>query len=189
MITPGQQGDITTAPELLEGVEAGCVLADAAYDSNALRALIKAKKAKAVIPSNPTRKKIIRHDKTLYRLRNAIERCINRLKNSRRVATRYDHTAASFLGFILLATIRRRIEFFPTPPRTDAVTHTRLAVLFADRLRSGPDARSSDGDDLRDVILIVVHVETEAYETTPDRKTNPSLIQRICETIELRVAG
>jgi transposase len=42
MITPGQQGDITTAPVLLEGVEARCVLADAAYDSNALRALIKA---------------------------------------------------------------------------------------------------------------------------------------------------
>lgn len=103
MITPGQQGDITTAPELLEGVEAGCVLADAAYDSNALRALIKAKKARAVIPSNPTRKKIIRHDKTLYRLRNAIERCINRLKHNRRFATRYDRRASRFLAFVHLA--------------------------------------------------------------------------------------
>ena len=55
MITPGQQGDITTAPALLEGIPARHVLADKAYDSNALRALIKAKRAKAVIPSNRTR--------------------------------------------------------------------------------------------------------------------------------------
>lgn len=103
MITPGQQGDITTAPELLEGVKAAYVLADAAYDSNALRALIKAKKAKAVIPSNPTRNKIIRHDKAIYRLRNAIERCINRLKHFRRFATRYDRRASRFLAFTHLA--------------------------------------------------------------------------------------
>ena len=103
MITPGQQGDITTAPVLLEGVQARCVLADAAYDSNALRALIRAKRAKAVIPSNPTRSRIIRHDKTAYRLRNAIERCFNRLKHFRRFATRYDRRAARFLAFIHLA--------------------------------------------------------------------------------------
>jgi transposase len=64
IITPGQQGDITTAPELLNGIEADHVLADMAYDSNALRALIKAMKAKAVIPSNPTRRHLIRHDKS-----------------------------------------------------------------------------------------------------------------------------
>jgi transposase len=103
MITPGQQGDITTAPQLLDGIEARCVLADAAYDSNALRALIKAKKAKAVIPSNPTRNRIIRHDRTLYKLRNRIERCINRLKHNRRFATRYDRRANRFLAFIHLA--------------------------------------------------------------------------------------
>ena len=76
MITPGQQGDITTAPALLEGIPARHVLADKAYDSNALRALIKAKRAKAVIPSNRTRKKLIRHDKAIYKMRNQIERCI-----------------------------------------------------------------------------------------------------------------
>lgn len=103
MLTPGQQGDITTAPELLEGVEARHVLADAAYDSNALRALIKAMKAKAVIPSNPTRSRIIPHDKKAYRLRNAIERLFNRLKHYRRFATRYDRRAARFLAFVHLA--------------------------------------------------------------------------------------
>lgn len=103
MITPGQQGDITTAPELLGGIEARHVLADTAYDSNALRALIKAMKAKAVIPSNPTRRRLIRHDKVIYRLRNAIERCFNRLKHFRRFATRYDRRASRFLAFVHFA--------------------------------------------------------------------------------------
>jgi transposase len=103
MLTPGQQGDITTAPDLLEGVPARHVLADKAYDSNALRALIRAKRAKAVIPSNRTRKKLIRHDKAIYRRRNAIERLFNRLKHFRRFATRYDRRAARFLAFIHLA--------------------------------------------------------------------------------------
>jgi transposase len=102
-ITPGQQGDITTAPELLAGVEARHVLADTAYDSNALRALITAIKAKAVIPSNPTRRHLILHDKVIYRRRNAIERCFNRLKHFRRFATRYDRRASRFLAFIHLA--------------------------------------------------------------------------------------
>ena len=62
MITPGQQGDITTAPALLEGIPARHVLADTAYDSNALRALIKAKRATAVIPAHRPRMKLIRHD-------------------------------------------------------------------------------------------------------------------------------
>ena len=103
MITPGQQGDITTAPALLEDIPAKHVLADKAYDSNALRALIKAKRAKAVIPSNRTRKKRIRHDKAIYKMRNQIERCINRLKHFRRFATRYDRRASRFLAFIHLA--------------------------------------------------------------------------------------
>jgi transposase len=103
MITLGQQGDITTAPALLEGIPARHVLADNAYDSNALRALIKAKRAKAAIPSNRTRKKLIRHDKAIYKMRNQIERCINRLKNFRRFATRDDRRASRFLAFIHLA--------------------------------------------------------------------------------------
>lgn len=103
MITPGQQGDITSVPELLEGVAARHVLADTAYDSNALRAIIKVEKAKAVVPSNPTRRKIIRHDKALYRLRNRIERCISHLKHNRRFATRYDRRASRFLAFVHLA--------------------------------------------------------------------------------------
>ena len=59
IITAGQVGDVTQAPALLEGQAGGAVLADKAYDSNALRAIIADMGAEAVIPSNRTRKVII----------------------------------------------------------------------------------------------------------------------------------
>jgi transposase len=103
IVTAGQAGDITQAPALLEGQVAGAVLADKAYDSNALRATIAAMGATAVIPSNRTRKIIIPHDVIAYRHRNRIERCFNRLKHFRRFATRYDRRAVHFTGFVHLA--------------------------------------------------------------------------------------
>jgi len=103
MITPGQQHDVTTASSLLEGIPARHVLGDKAYDSGPLRAIIKAKRAKAVIPSTSRRRKPIPHDKAIYKRRNQIERCINRLKHCRRFATRYDRRANRFLAFIQLA--------------------------------------------------------------------------------------
>lgn len=102
-VTAGQTADITAAPALLEGQTAKAVLADKAYDSNALRALIASIGAKAVIPSNRTRKVIIPHDADLYKHRNRIERCFNRLKHFRRFATRYDRRTVHFIGFVHLA--------------------------------------------------------------------------------------
>ena len=102
-ITAGQAHDITAAQPLLEGQAADAVLADKAYDSNDLRDHIARMKAQAVIPSNRSRKRIIRHDKTLYRERNRIERCFNKLKHFRRLATRYDRRACHFLAFLCLA--------------------------------------------------------------------------------------
>lgn len=103
IITAGQAGDITTAPALLEGQDAEAVLADKAYDSNALRALIADMGAKAVIPSNRTRKIAIPHDAAVYKHRNRIERCFNMLKHCRRFATRYDRRTIHFTGFVHLA--------------------------------------------------------------------------------------
>jgi len=88
---------------MLEGVESDAVVADKAYDSNAIRDAIKAARMKAVIPSNRSRKRPIRYDKVLYRERNRIERCINKLKHFRRLATRYDRRAVHFLAFLCLA--------------------------------------------------------------------------------------
>lgn len=103
LITPGQAGDITAAPALLEGQEGRAVLADKAYDSKALRAMIAGMGAEAVIPSYRSRKVIIPHNATTYRQRNRIERCFNRLKHFRRFATRYDRRTIHFTGFTLLA--------------------------------------------------------------------------------------
>lgn len=102
-VTAGQAGDITQAPMLLEGQSGDAVLADKAYDSNALRTLIAGIGAEAVIPSNRTRKVIIPHDTGLYKHRNRIERCFNRLKHFRRFATRYDRRTIHFTGFVHLA--------------------------------------------------------------------------------------
>jgi len=79
------------------------VLADKAYGSNALGALIADMQAEAVIPSNRSRKVLIPHDAGIYKHRNRIERCFNRLKHFRRFATRYDRRSIHFNGFVHLA--------------------------------------------------------------------------------------
>ena len=67
-----------------------------------------------VIPMRKTRKLRAAVDRTLYRLRNLVERCFNWLKNARRVATRYDKTAQSFLGFIDITSIRLWLRHLST---------------------------------------------------------------------------
>jgi transposase len=103
IITAGQVGDITQAPTLLDGQDGDAVLADKAYDSNALRAVIASMEAEAVIPSNRCRKVIIPHDALTYKHHNQIERCFSRLKHFRRFATRYDRRTIHFNGFVHLA--------------------------------------------------------------------------------------
>jgi transposase len=102
IVTAGQVGDITQAPALLEGQAGKAVLADKAYDSNALREMIATMGAEAVIPSNRSRKVIIPHDPLAYKHRNRIERCFGRMKHFRRFATRYDRRSLHFTGFIHL---------------------------------------------------------------------------------------
>lgn len=67
-----------------------------------------------VIPMRKTRKLRIAVDRRLYRLRNLVERCLNKPKNARRVATRYDKTAESFLGFIDITSIRLWLRHLST---------------------------------------------------------------------------
>ena len=105
LLTAGQRHDSLTAKALLEGFTAEAVLADRAYDNNELRQTIADMDAEAVIPSTRSRKVAILHDATIYRLRNRIERCFNKLKHFRRFATRYDRRADHFLAFIHIAAI------------------------------------------------------------------------------------
>lgn len=103
MLTAGQSHDSLTAKALLEGFKAEAVIADKAYDSNDLRQFIADLGAEAVIPSNRSRKVLIPHDEIIYKDRNRIERCFNRLKHFRRFATRYDRRTAHYLAFVHLA--------------------------------------------------------------------------------------
>lgn len=105
MLTAGQRHDNLTAKALLEGFQAEAVLADRAYDNNDLRQTIAKMGAQAVIPSTRSRKLPIPHDQAIYKERNRIERCFNKLKHFRRFATRYDRRADHYLAFIHLAAV------------------------------------------------------------------------------------
>ena len=113
VITPGQAHDVTAFPALMQEIDCDPdqMLGDKGYDSQAVRDEIQQRGGEAEIPSTATRK--IQHtvDKAVYALRNRIERLFNRVKNSRRVATRYDKLIESFAAFVLLACIRIWIKF------------------------------------------------------------------------------
>ena len=103
ILTGGEAHDSTTAAALLAGRTTAGVIADKAYDNNALRKLIADTGATAVIPSLGSRKVLIPHDAVAYKLRNRVERFFNKLKHFRHIATRYDRRAIYFLAALHLA--------------------------------------------------------------------------------------
>jgi transposase len=98
LLTPGNVNDIAMAPVLLAdiGRPVRRLLGDKGYDANSLRALLADRGINAVIPSTASRKIAIAHDVRAYRKRNLVERMFCRLKDFRRVATRYDKLARDF---------------------------------------------------------------------------------------------
>ena len=103
ILTGGQANDITQAAALLQGLKPDAVLADKAYDADDLVRSIEAMNAKAVIPPRASRKVQRSFDRSQYRNRNVIERFFARLKQFRRVATRYDKLASRFESFVIIA--------------------------------------------------------------------------------------
>jgi transposase len=87
------------------------LLADKAYDSNAIRADLKRRGIKAVIPPKSNRKVMIYYNKRLHRERNWIECVFGHLKINRAIATRYDQLAETFLGMLFLASARYWLKF------------------------------------------------------------------------------
>jgi transposase len=87
------------------------LLADKGYDSDVIREEIAAAGVEAVIPAKSNRRVPIPHDREKYRWRNLVERLFSKLKIWRRVATRYDKTRESYLGFVALASIKLWIPF------------------------------------------------------------------------------
>lgn len=105
-LTAGNVADSTAAPALLQGLRgANYVLGDKGYDADALRALLRAGKTIPVIPGRRNRRRKIRYDELRYRERHLIENAFCRLKDFRRVATRYDKLARNFLSAVALATL------------------------------------------------------------------------------------
>jgi transposase len=106
-LTAGQAYDGHAGEAMLRDLPKGChVLADRAYDSNRIRALLTEQEAKAMIPSMPQRNPVIAHNRALYKQRNLVERFFNKLKHFRAVASRYDKRDDNFLASIQLASIR-----------------------------------------------------------------------------------
>ena len=103
--TPGQRNDIALAHDLIDGIDAETTIADKGYDADHLAERIAERGAAVVIPPKRNRKVQRVYDRHLYKERNRIERFFNKLKQFRRVATRYDKLLANFMGFVKLAAI------------------------------------------------------------------------------------
>ena len=118
-ITPGQTSDYLGFGLVMDdNLPEPCVLlADKGYDADSIRDEMRSRNILPVIPMRKSRKRRVGVDRPLYRLRNLVERCFNKLKNARRVATRYDKTAESFLGFVDIASIRLWLSHVSTRPR------------------------------------------------------------------------
>jgi transposase len=90
---------------LIAGQDPEAVIADKAYDSDALVGSIEASGAQAVIPPKKNRVVARDYDKHLDKERNKVERFVNLIKQFRRVATRYEKTARNFLAFVHVAAV------------------------------------------------------------------------------------
>jgi transposase len=102
-LTGGEVHDITQAPALIAGLEADQVIGDKGYDSDAFVACIESSGAQAVIPPRKTRLEQRAYDRHAYRERHLIECFFSRLKQFRRIATRYEKLARNFLSMLNLA--------------------------------------------------------------------------------------
>lgn len=102
-LTAGHRGDVPQAAALIAGLPAAVVLADGAYDAAHFRQVIADRGAIAVIPNTPQRASKYPFDKHLYRERHLVECCFSRLKQFRRVATRFEKTARNYLAVVTLA--------------------------------------------------------------------------------------
>ena len=115
-LTPGQTSDYVGYDALCDAdlPPARVLVADKGYDADAIRDGVAAAGGTAMIPCRRHRLEQEPVDGYVYALRNRIERCFNKLKNTRRLATRYDKTAASFLGFIHIASVRLWFRYLST---------------------------------------------------------------------------
>jgi transposase len=106
ILTGGNASDDRSAIPLLTGLPTRHVIADKAYDSHAILNHIEASGAKPIIPQRTCMPRQRAFDPVIYKLRNRIERTIGKLKQLRRIATRYDRIPQNYLATLYLATIQ-----------------------------------------------------------------------------------
>jgi len=116
-LTTGEADDNRLCSVLLAGLRPQTiVLADRGYDADWIRELVSDQGAWANIPPKKNRKASISFSPDLYRSRNLVERFFNKIKQCRRIATRYDKLAANYLAFVKLASIRLWIRAYESTP-------------------------------------------------------------------------
>jgi transposase len=103
ILTGGQRNDITQAAQLIENFAADYVIADKGYDAEAFIMNLKERNSAVVIPSRVNRKEHREIDTHLYQERHLIENQIGKLKQFRRVFSRFDKLAKNYLSFICFA--------------------------------------------------------------------------------------
>ena len=96
---------MAAACDLIDGVAAENVIADKAYDADRLFEKVIGQGGDPVIPPRRHRKRQRPYDRALYKERNRVENFFRRIKHCRRIATRYDKLAETFMGFVVLASI------------------------------------------------------------------------------------
>jgi transposase len=106
-LSEGQKSDSQDAIPLLECVDITNrhILGDKGYDSNEILDYISKQRGNAVIPPKKNRKEKRTYNWWLYKERQLVECFFQKIKNFRRVATRYDKTSGAFMGFVLIASI------------------------------------------------------------------------------------
>jgi transposase len=103
VLLPGQRFDTVGVAPLIDGVNFGALIADKAFDSNAIIADLDARGAKVVISQHPRRTKPLVIDAEMYKWRHLIENFFGKLKEFKRIAMRADKTDQSFAAIIHLA--------------------------------------------------------------------------------------
>ncbi len=103
LLSGGEVHDSKMAKRLIDGLVGEYLLADKGYDSQALIEAAEAAVMTVVIPSRRNSLKPRNYDRVIYKERGQVERLFNRLKNCRRIATRYEKTARNFLAMLQLA--------------------------------------------------------------------------------------
>jgi len=96
VLLPGQRHDSIGVAPLLDGVALGALIGDKAFDSDCLRLELNERGALAVIPPNASRSSTISYDTEMYKWRHLVENFFQKIKEFRRIATRYDKTDTSF---------------------------------------------------------------------------------------------